>query len=509
MIQPAGKEIPGTYTRSSQFIVDTHPLYKSYISRWDYLNSMFEGGYTWFLGKYLEPYYFESQDDYMKRLRETALDNHPKSVIGIYNSFLYRKNPKRSFGSLESDSSLENFLKDADLDGRSFDQFMRDVSTYAMVYGHLWVCVDKPLSNAYTRADELEQGIRPYVTIFTPENVLDWKYERQPSGLYRLSYIKVKEETQADYQVIRTYTPEMVTVYRIEQSKDPVIIQETPNPLGDIPFVPVYAQRGQHRGIGVSTISDIADMTKSIYEEYSEIAQIIRLTNHPTLVKTPGTEVSAGAGAIIQMEEGIDPGLRPYILQPDGASIDSVLNSIRQKIESIDRMASLGGIRSVESRRLSGIGLQTEFQLLNSRLADIALNLEHSEEQIWRLYARLQDTVFDGEIEYPRSFSIQDKANEVTMLKQAKDSNIQDPKIIKILDQMILKAIVDDSDHYEELMEEEMEHPTQTEQTKIPHIQEMIMEGYEDQQILDLHPEISQQDIDSAKQDLLNQNGQV
>ena len=95
------------------------------------------------------------------------------------------------------------------------------------------------------------------------------------------------------------------------------------------------------------------------------------------------------------------------------------------------------------------------------------------------------------------------------MLKQAKDSNIQDPKIVKILDQMILKAIVDDNDHYEELMEEEMEHPTQTEETKTPHIQEMIMEGYSDQQILDLHPEITQQDIDSAKQDLLNQNGQV
>jgi hypothetical protein len=487
------------------YVMNTHPLYQHYKERWQFLSSIWEGGYNFFLGRYLEPYYYESQDDYLKRLKGVALDNHCRSITGIYSSFLFRKEIKREYGSLESDPAVKNFLQDADLDGRSFDQFIRDVATYSMVYGHCWVAVDKPISNALTRADELEQGIRPYVQIFTPENVLDWDYERDQSGLYRLSYLKVKEETQRSFAIVREYTPEVMRAFRIKSEEaKPELIQEVPNTIGRIPVIPVYSQRSSNRGVGLSTINDIADMTKMIYEEYSEIEQIIRLTNHPTLVRTAGTEVSAGAGAIIQMEDGIDPGLRPYLLQPDGASIEAVIASVQQKIEAIDRMACLGGIRSIESRRLSGIGLQTEFQMLNAKLADIAHNLEHAEEQIWRCFAMLQGTTFDGFIQYPRSFSIQDKANEVQMIKQAKESNPQDPKIIKAYDEMMLRTIVEDEEEVNEILEAEIEHPVTTPEDRSKHIQEMIMEGYTDQQMLDLHPEITQQDITSAKQELID-----
>ena len=62
------------------------------------------------------------------------------------------------------------------------------------------------------------------------------------------------------------------------------------------------------------------------------------------------------------------------------------------------------------------------------------------------------------------------------------------------------------NDYLEKQKEEEMEHPVLTAQTKIPHVNEMIMNGYTDAQILQLHPEITQADIDSAKQQLLNSN---
>lgn len=501
-----GKSVPGIVGYNLEYVTSVHPLYKLYLPRWTYLGDAYSGGYDHYLGKYLEPYYYESTDDYMKRLRQVALDNHCRSVIGIYNSFLYRKSPIRRLGNLDTDPQLNHFYQDADLDGRSFDQFMRDVATYAMVYGNVWVAVDKPISNAYTRADELQQGVRPYVQMFTPDNVMDWDYERTESGLYRLTYVKVKEETQKDYTVIREYTPETIRAFRLEKDMvdEPVLIMDKPNELGMVPICPVYAQRGNKRGIGISLVNDIADVQRSIYEEYSEIEQIIRLTNHPALVKTQGTDASAGAGAIIQMEDGIDPGLRPYLLQPDGASIDAVLQSIRQKVDSIDRMASLGGIRSIESRRLSGIGLQTEFQMLNARLADIALNLEHSEEMIWRMFAMYQGTVYDGEVEYPRSFSIQDKANEVTMLKQAKDANISDPRINQALDRMMLEVIVEDEEMVEEILQtptsmvehtqtinEEQEHqPATSLEGLIAHLRQMVQEGYTDEEIKNLHPEL-------------------
>jgi len=241
-----------------------------------------------------------------------------------------------------------------------------------------------------------------------------------------------------------------------------------------------------------------------IYEEYSEIEQIIRLTNHPSLVKTADTEATSGAGSIIQLPDGLDPGLKPYLLQPDGANIESVLDTITKKVDAIDRIASLGGIRSVESRRLSGIGLQTEFQMLNAKLADFAMNLEHAEEQIWRLWAQYQGTTWDGEINYPRNFSIQDKANDVALLKMAKESQPTDPMIVDKIEKMMLEAITERSyeevkEWYDEWKAENkpakdmiMHAPVTSADDLVKHLREMVEAGYTDEEIKSLHPELAQ-----------------
>jgi hypothetical protein len=379
---------------------------------------------------------------------------------------------------------------------------MRDVSSFAQVYGTTWVVVDKPNAQTFTRADELNQGIRPYVSLFTPDNVLDWEYKRQPNGLYELVYLKVKEEIVKDKQYIREYTPEEINVYLIDgEEKTGDLFETVPNALGRVPAVCVYAQRGNLRGIGVSAVGDIADMQKSIYEEYSEIEQIIRLTNHPSLVKTADTEASAGAGSIVQMPQGMDPGLKPYLLQPEGSSIEAVLQSIQNKVDAVDRMACLGGIRSIESRRLSGIGLQTEFQMLNAKLADFAMNLEHAEEQLWRMWAMYQGQAWDGMVEYPRSFSIQDKANDIAMLKMAKEANITDMKINKKLDKMIIETVTeesyDDDDDDDDITRgedvNEIVHPSVGNPDQlVAHLREMIAQGYTDEEIKNLHPELAQ-----------------
>jgi hypothetical protein len=51
--------------------------------------------------------------------------------------------------------------------------------------------------------------------------------------------------------------------------------------------------------------------------------------------------------------------------------------------------------------------------------------MELAEEQIWRLFALWQETVFDGEVEYPSSFDIRDWATDLELLQQAKASNIK------------------------------------------------------------------------------------
>lgn len=429
-----------------QQLLETHPEWRNNIDRWRFLIDSYYGGKDYRDGKYLTPYMMESREDYESRLDTTPYDNHVKAVVAIYNSFLFRKPPHRYYGSISTDPALDPFIKDADLDGRSFDAIMRDVSTYATVYGNCWIILDKPNTTAFTRAEELQQGIRPYISIFTPENVLDWQYTRTANGYYNLTYLKVYEGQSDNVDLFRVYTPDSISLFE-QGADDPYLLSEIPNQLGKIPAVCVYGQRSAVRGIGVSDVGDVADTCRAIYNELSEIEQLGRLTNHPSLVKTASTEAAAGAGSIIQMPEDLQGELKPYLLQPDASSMEGFLQSLKHKIEAIDRMSHMGGIRSIESRRLSGVALATEFQLLNARLSEKARNLEHAEEQIWRLWAQWQGTVWDGSIEYPTSFNIQDKFNDMTMLKTAKDAKPTSQTLNTIIEREMLKLITDEEEY--------------------------------------------------------------
>jgi len=476
-------------------MIESHPEWKEYIKEWEFLMDSYVGGYEYKEGEYLTSYIFESREEYEERLENTALDNHVKAVVAIYNSFLFRNPPKREFGTLENDPGLDAFLMDADMDGRSFDAVMRDVSTYATIYGNTWVIIDKPATVATTRAEELNQGIRPYISIYTPENVLDWKYTRSINGAYRLTYLKIYEGNDSGRDVFRIYTPESITTMSIGSSDEEGTIEmEIPNALGMIPAVCVYSQRSSHRGVGISDVADVARMQRAIYNELSELEQIERISNHPSLVSTPGVTAHAGAGALIRVPEDTPEGLKPYLLQPSGASIDGLLNSINQKIEAIDRMSHMGGIRSIESRRLSGVALATEFQLLNARLAEKADNLEHAEEQIWRIFALWQGTVWNGMVDYPDSFNIQDKYNDMNMLKLAKDAGIKNPILNSEIEDKMLRLIVDE-DRYNEIKaappkDAVIHTPVTNARDLVTHLREMVQVGYTDEEMLALHPEL-------------------
>jgi hypothetical protein len=64
---------------------------------------------------------------------------------------------------------------------------------------------------------------------------------------------------------------------------NPRVIDTAENQIGKIPAVILYNAKSHKRAIGQSDLSDIANLQKSIYNDYSEIEQLVRLTNHPSL----------------------------------------------------------------------------------------------------------------------------------------------------------------------------------------------------------------------------------
>ena len=482
-----------------------HNEYVNHYQRWQFLINSYLGGHQYRLGKYLTRYVYESDAEYMQRLLSTPLDNHVKNVVHTYNSFLFRHPVKRDYGSINLNPELDSFLKDADLEGRTWEAFMREVNIMATVYGATLVLLDRPVSNAGTKAEELAQGIRTYAVHYTAPNILDWEFTRLPSGHYELSYLKLLEVQNKKYGqntefYVREFTNEAIrlSVYKAGRKRDKLeIVDEQANQLGKIPAVFVYAQKSPTKGIGVSDIGDIADTQQALINMATEIEQLIRLQNHPSLVSTADTDKAAGAGAIITIPNELDAGLKPYLLQPSAQSIEGILQSMQHHIQAIDRMAHLGSIRAIETRQMSGAAMVAEYTLLDNKLSEKAKNLELAEEQIWRLWAEWQGETFDGEITYPTTFHIRDKSMDVDLLLKASQTNPADARVKRAIDKKLLEVLLDQDEIAD--MDKGQQHPVTTPMTRPEHIREMIAEGLTDAQMLDLHPEISQEDIDAVR----------
>jgi hypothetical protein len=439
---------------AAQFL-SGNTTYTEYKDQWQFLFESYVGGKAYKNAGHLTRYVNESPGEYSARLESTPLQNHCNSVISVYNGFLFRQNPSRQYGSIENLPELEDFLYDADMDGRSFNSFMKDVSTYASIFGHTWIVVAKPYIGAQTRGEEMEAGVRPYVSMLSPLTVLDWSWKRQPNGRYTLDYFKYIEEVNGDVVTCKEWSPDFIRTIVIDRDNDVVTEQFVePNGLGKIPAVLAYSQRSIMRGIGISDIGDIASAQKYIYNALSEIEQSIRLDSHPSLVVTPETNVGVGAGALIHMSESMDPGLKPYVLDFQGASVDKILAAINQTVESIDKMANTGAVRATVSRTMSGVAMETEFQLLNARLSEKGDALELAEEQVWKLWAEYMGYRWDGVVEYPDSFNLKDKGNDLELYLKASTAPNQTETYKKQLQKQIAQTVIMDESELSEIYNE-------------------------------------------------------
>ena len=433
------------------YYLSGNQLYSEYKDHWQYMLESYIGSEEYSNANHLLKYNLETAGEYSARLKTTPLQNHCNSIIGVYTSFIFKQSPVRDLGVLANNPQIDNLLKDADMDGRSFNQFMKDVSVYSSIFGHSWVIVTKPDVGAITRADEISAGVRPYVNLVTPLMVLDWQWTRSATGAYVLSYFKYIEEINGDVKTIKCWTPETVETVTVNDRKVTMSRTEEVNGLGEIPAVCAYNKRGIIRGIGVSDIGDIADQQRYIYNLSSEIEQTIRLDSHPSVVATPNTILTAGAGSIIQVPEDLDPGLKPYILQSSGANIANILQTMRDSVDAIDKMANTGAIRATETKTMSGVAMQTEFMMLAARLAEKADALELSEEHIWRWIYKYMGVEYDADIDYPHAYNIRDNSTDLDFLIKARSSGVNNPAFQEEINKQIVELVVQDSNLINEI----------------------------------------------------------
>lgn len=436
-------------------ILSGNDIYNSYRPQWKYLLESYIGGDEYRKAGHLARYQSETAAEYNSRLATTPLDNHCSSVVSVYTSFLFKEHPYRDLGTMGDDPMMQEFMLDCDYEGRTLDHFMRDLSIWVSVFGHAWMIVSKPNIGAQTAAEEQAAGVRPYLSMLTPLVVVDWEFSRNSIGKYELSYLKYIEEINGDVTTVKEWTSDIVKTSVINENANEIIeVVVEENGIGKIPAVICYNKRSSVRGIGVSDIADIADLQKFIYNATSEVDQSIRLNTHPSLVKTPNTQAGIGAGALIHIDESMDPGLKPYLLEFNGASVGSIYQAIDSAVESIDRIANTGAVRAKETKVMSGVSREVEFQMLNSRLASKAHGIELAEESMWRLWAQFMGYEWEGYIKYPMSYNIRDAYNDLEFYIKALASGVPSQTFKREVYKIITDLTVDSSEVFDEIVAE-------------------------------------------------------
>ncbi|MBI5234361.1 MAG: hypothetical protein HY880_08400, partial [Deltaproteobacteria bacterium] len=129
---------------TKQELEKTHPEYQRFVAEWRFYMHSYFGGRLYREGDYLIRHPFESSANYARRKEISYYYNYCGPIVDIFVSHLFRHPAKRDFGSLDKDLLFKAFLKDADLEGSSFTQFMREAQRFSSIYGRVSIVVDRP-----------------------------------------------------------------------------------------------------------------------------------------------------------------------------------------------------------------------------------------------------------------------------------------------------------------------------------------------------------------------------
>ena len=402
-------------------LIAVHPTYKDFIKEWKFFINSYLGGKFYRDGDYLLRHPFESLENYERRKAIAYYYNYCAPIIDLFTSYLTKDQPQRTYGALSSnkvtpprkpETLFDSFWWDVDFEGTNFEQFMREAQRLASVYGMISIMVDKPPLKVDTQAEALEQDIRPYLTILTPENILDWKYIRLPNGKMALDMMKIKEG-EGQYRIWTRTTWETWEITKTNTA--PVKTGGDVHGLDKIPIVDLYNKKSLIRRVGVSEIQDIADINKNIYYFCSDAKEIIENTAFPMLAIAedkgggPDEEQAVGPKNILSFDPDAPNG-KPEWLEPPHSSLQEIREWIQQDAQEMVRIAKMGGLRNTETsvQPWSGVSIEAQDRQLYSSLAEKASNAEQAELDILNLYAEWEETTFEGNIKYSRSFATRD-----------------------------------------------------------------------------------------------------
>lgn len=364
----------------------------------------------------------EKDEDYKRRLDMSYYYNFCAPIIDIYGDHLFKEAVNEEWGNIEA--SIEEVTDDIDRKGSSIVEFRRELADMAQTFGHVFVVVDSPdydTESIRTRAEQIDVRAFPYLTIYTPENVINWaldEFGKPYWVLLREVYEGNADPAQFDAKekdkcIYRLLTRTSWEVY----DHDFKLINSGTHPVGEVPIACIYDKKSKKARsfLGISSLADIAFISRDIYNACSELRQILRdqtfsfLAIQGTSDEYRELDIGTGKGLLYPTERNV-----PQYVSPPSENAQTYFNHIDRQISKIYQLAKLdsGGVSAkvADPQGIadgqSGVSKAWDFNQTNSALSSKSSNLEDGEFRIWQLFAKWEGKEWDGSIQYSNEFSV-------------------------------------------------------------------------------------------------------
>ena len=323
---------------------------------------------------------YGGQDEIDKR-GETYLPNpapskdDPKEREARYNDYrrravyynVVRRTAKGMAGlifakypALELPAQLKELEVDVDGGGISFVQQARRVVLSVLKKGRCGLLADFPVTDgAMTREQTRDNNLRPIITVYNPESIINWRVERIGNSR-KLTLLVLKEQYSIgddgfkhsysdQYMVFRLVNGQATSQFirKVEgdwfYSDELVIKGANGTPFNEIPFTFVGSDDNDET-IDDAPLYDIAKISIAHYRNSADYEESIFIAGQPTLVVAGITE---SWNDKVLSKNPIRLGSRSAVLLPVGGSADLLqpdANGIQAEAMAMkeQQMVSLG-----------------------------------------------------------------------------------------------------------------------------------------------------------------------
>lgn len=420
-----------------------HPDYVANKEKWNKYIDCYESED---MKKFLHKHTRESTDTFDKRIGRGYFYNYVASIVDLFVSYIFHAPISR-----ETDSEVFNELyEDADLQGTDYLTFMQVSSSYAQVCGFVGLLIDapKPDPNILSEADRKAAKARPYMTRVLPTQILDW--ELDDFGNFMWVKIEVYRPQDRTFQSgfdntarnFLIWTRTSWTEYKVTD-EEALTVDGGDHSLGIVPLVILRNEPKQrHPWFGQSAVRDIADINIAIMNWCSlgdeEIFE--RCLNVLAIEGDGNQTVQLSHGNVLGYPAGsANP---PEYLTPGESPLELIGKWIDRAIDQMYRLAKLGGSTGLLGVReaTSGIAYAYEFNETNQSLGNKAKFINQAELEIHWLFSRWMGKEFEGKIEYPKEFGVDDFLLELETILKGK-STISSETAQKTLEKNVLNKM--------------------------------------------------------------------